>query len=428
MGGKTRKTQGTLPAIKPAAGRARALAVILPVYTVAFFVAKDGHEAQIFLGLLAWFALSLVTSSISVALASALGARLVWVTIGAGPKLDTRVVGGRVRVIRALPISLSGVMAPKPEHFLRDWRIITSVGLFGQPVLGAIAILLLPTPAGVVIATVAVITLVLRLTMREPTSGRSLGARMFLAASPQNDPAVASADRQLASQGGVAVQFGDVDQAEAILARLRTDPAAAQSTALLAVELLAARGEFDAALRVRFPEPDPAESPALTDARRAIDSARNANLLLLATERDPSLAPKAAPLALRHLRAVTKAKTAATADRSGRALYALQAGDLRAAVRESRVCVVRAKMPLAIADALCTRALIEARRGKPAKAVKILGDAARFAPWYPRVAHVRQLVDSGAAMALTTGYAADPMSDTSHVFDEPWSVPAASES
>jgi hypothetical protein len=79
-------------------------------------------------------------------------------------------------------------------------------------------------------------------------------------------------------------------------------------------------------------------------------------------------------------------------------------------------------MPLATADVLCDQARLESLRGNPAKAARALDRAARFAPWYPRITVVRQIVGAGAAAAIIGLPVTDSTSDTAHVFAEPWSV------
>jgi tetratricopeptide (TPR) repeat protein len=209
-----------------------------------------------------------------------------------------------------------------------------------------------------------------------------------------------------------------------VLEQLRAEPGGEFGAATLATELLAARGDYDAALRVAFPELPSAAAQAAAEARHATDSARAAKLLMLVAEKDPSLAAKAVPLAQRHIAAMARNSLAAQADRTGRALFALQTGDLPAAQRESRICLARARTPLALADALCTQARIEAQRGRVEKVVKRLDEAEKFAPWYPRVATVRQLVSAGTAAAVPQPLIVSAETDTAHVFAEPWSVAA----
>jgi hypothetical protein len=405
------------------AGRLRALAALSPLFVVEFLVATGNRTPQFLSGFALFLALAVLSGWIAFAVAAGLHGRVVSLNLGLGPRLDRRVVGDRVRTIRLLPLSVAGMVLPRAGRLGRDYRIINATVPLILSVSAALAALLLPGYAAAAIALVTALWFALQLTARDPDSGRTLGARIFVPPRPHTDPALARADRAICAHARVDVQFGDLDTAEAALARLRADTDADLASALLAVEILVARGDYDGALRVRMPEAAVGDAPRLIDARRATNSARAATLALLAAEQDASLVPKSAPFALRHLQAAAKSRVGSSVDRTGRALYALQAGDLRTAARENRICAARARMPLAIADALCTQARIEALRGKPAKAAKALDEAARFAPWYPRLLVVRQIVGEGAC-ALAALPVSDAARDTSHVFAEPWSVPA----
>jgi hypothetical protein len=406
------------------AARLRVLVLVAPLLALEFVALNARQGPQFLLGLAVWYGVVALSTVITMAVAAGLRARLVWLAVGIGPRLGSRVVGNRLQTIRALPLSISARFVPADRNFGRDFRIISATGLLCSTGLGAVAVLALPGYGAAAVGLTTIAMIGLTLTVRDPDSGRYFGARVFLTPSLHNDPALAGRDVGVAAQARTHVQFGDLAEADAILATLRTDPAAARSAALVTAELLAARGDYDAALRVHFPDADPGETPALGRARRASDSARIAKLLLLAAERDPSLAPKAVPLAERHLRAIG---TATTTDRTARALYALHGGDLRSAARANRICAARAIMPLAAAEALCDQARLEALRGNPAKAARVLARAARLAPWYPRIAVVRQIAGAEAAAAITALPVAEPTPNTAQLFTEPWSVPTPDE-
>jgi len=413
--------QGSSTRFRPQ--RLRVLVLLVPLLALEISALNANQAPRFLLGMAAWYGVVVLATVITMAVAVALRARTVSLIIGVGPRLDARVVGNRVQVIRALPLGVSARFVPGGAHFGRDFRIISATGLLCTAGLGAIAALTLPGYAGAVAGAMTAAVLVLNLAARDPESGRYIVARVLLPPSPHNDPALGKPDRGVAAQARMHLQFGDFAEAEAVLATLRSDPGAACSAALVTAELFAARGDYDSAARVRFPQPDPDEVPALARARRASDSARIAKLLLLAAEQDPSLAATAVPLAERHLRSFETVPV----DHTARALYALLSGDVTTAQRENRICAARAYMPLGIADALCSRARLETLRGRPARAARALDRAARFAPWYPRIAVVRQIAGAGAAAAITLLPVSDGASDTAHVFDEPWSVPTPNE-
>ena len=105
-------------------------------------------------------------------------------------------------------------------------------------------------------------------------------------------------------------------------------------------------------------------------------------------------------------------------------LFRLETGQPDTARRSMERYLANVSTPLETADALCTRARIEAALGRPDRAAHALREAQRFAPWYARVAIVRTrlgidsvdtLDDRGAA-----GFADTASRDT---LDDPWAAP-----
>jgi len=417
---------GAHPGDSKAVIRARARSLILVVPLITFELAAlsgpPTRAGQFALGVALSVAAIILSSALTMAVGIVLGARVLWLNIGIGPRLSRRVVGDHVRVVRLLPIAVGGVVLPRRRAAL-VWRAFTGSYFVLLIALTAVAASLLPAWSALTMAVIIAVFSILMATNRDPSSGRMIISRLLIAPKRHTDPGMARPDRSSAAVAAIDAQFGDFPQAEAALIRLRAEPDAALSVALLTVELLAARGEYDKALRVPFPEPDPADAPRLTDALSAMNSARSAKLMLLAAERDPQLAAKALSMAEAHLRSVATSGMAAQSDRTGRALSALANGDARTAAKMNRVCLARARTPLALADALCTQARIEAVRGRAKKAAKRLDEAARLAPWYPRVMTVRQIVGAETATIMQQ----QPLpalagTDTAHVFSEPWSV------
>lgn len=406
-----------------ARARARSLILFVPLITLEF-AALSGPPAradQFLLGVALWMAAIILSTALTLALGVALGARVIWLVIGIGPRLSRRVVGDHVRVVRALPIAVGGGVLPRKRTAL-VWRLFAGSYLTLPVLLTAIGASLLHGWSALSMAVMAAVFLVLTATGRDPASGRLIISRVFIAPAKHTDPGLTRADRISAAAAAIDAQFGDFAQAEAALTRLRAEPDAELSVALLTVELLAARGEYDRALRVPFPQPDPADAPKLAEAQAAMNSARSAKLMLLAAERDPQLVTKALSMADSHLRSVAVSRMAPQSDRMGRALLALSNGDVRTAARASRVCMARARTPLALADALCTRARIDAVRGHVKKAAKRLDEAARLAPWYPRVMTVRQIVGAESATIMQQPLPTAAGTNTTHIFAEPWSV------
>jgi hypothetical protein len=413
--------KSVLPQIGQGAARLRTLLVLLPLLAVEVAVISGNDGLGYAAGMLAWFGLSLVSTTLVLGLATALGGHAIWLDVGIGPRLDRRVSGDKVRTVRALPIGLGGAFLFDGADAGRRTRATNASALLLPAVLAAVAAPLLPGPAAAGLGSITVAFLALTATSRDPRTGRTLAARTFRAPTAHTDPELAGPF--VAAPVYVRAQFGRLDEAQALLDRLRVIPGTERQAADLEAEILASRGEYDAALRIAVPKPDPADAPALTAARAATHSARAAKLLMLLVEQDPSLAARAVPLTQRHLAAVAGARTGAVTDRVGRVLFALHAGDLQIAARENNICAARARMPREIADALCNRALIRARLGRPAEAAKALDQAERFAPWYPRIATVRGICAAGAGALLATVPPQPSAPDTSRLFAEPWSAP-----
>lgn len=416
------RTDG-IPQVKAMRARLQLLALLLTVYTLEFIALQNRHSLAFLLGVAALLVVRRVAIAAVLAIGVLLGGQILWLSIGNGPRISRTVIGNQLRIVRLLPLAVSGVFMPKEEAFARTHRVFTGLVWLLPVALAAAVTPVLPGYASLTLWVLTAVMFVLNATTRDSVSGRTIAARVLLKPTAHNDPLFARPDYiRAVRSAAIDVQFGDLDPAESVLSRLRAEPGAELGAALLAAELLAARGDYDRALRVAYPAPDPADDRRCTEARHATDSARAAKLLMLLTEKDPALAKRAVPLAQRHLAALAPNPFAAQVDRTGRILFALEAGDLRVARRLNRICMARARTPLALADALCTQARIDARQVQPEKAVKRLDEAAKLAPWYPRVATVRQLVGADAAAVIPQQLSAAAETDASHVFAEPWSV------
>ncbi len=416
------RTDG-LPQIKATRARLQLMALFVAVYTLDFVALRDRHSLAFLLGVAALLVLRRVTIVAVLAIGALLDGQILWLSIGNGPRLSRAVIGRQLRIVRLLPLAVSGTFMPKEESFARTHRIFTGLVWLLPVALAGVVAPMLPGYASLTLLVLTAVMFVINATARDSESGRTVAARVLLRPTMHNDPLFARRDYIRARRSAcIDVHFGDLGPAEAVLTQLRAEPGAELGAASLAAELLTARGDYDRALRVAYPEPDPADNPAGTEARHATDSARAAKLLMLLAEKDPGLAPKAVPLAQRHIAALAPNRFAAQVDRTGRVLFALHSGDLRAAQRANRICMARARTPLALADALCTQARIDMQRGRMEKAIKRLDEAARLASWYPRIATVRQLVGAQAAAAIAQPLIESTEMDASHVFAEPWSV------
>jgi hypothetical protein len=358
---------------------------------------------------------------------AALRTRVIYVRIGGGRVLTRRVSGGRMWAVCALPIVCVAFGLPQPERVARDVRTISALVLAVQIAGGAVgATLVLHGLSAAFFATDVAVLTTTQLMARAPESGRPAAARLFLPATADRDPLLASPTVARANHAVFDAHFGDVTAARAILAQLggAHGPAsidAGFSMTVLSMEILAAEGRFAEAAQVPMPAPEPPETlnPIVRAVRRSAYSARVAKYLMLAAESATGIDSTTGPLVSTHLQQAAQGPTAAGQERGGRSLYALAVGDIKSAAREARVATARARTPLMLADAYCTQARVAAAQGKRAHARRLLAKAHGVAPWYPRIAVVNGVVTSTheAATVLPS-----PDAPTDRLFTDPWSA------
>lgn len=408
----------TLPPIN--AARGKVLLFLVPLLAIDFTAASKNRAGEIFAGLGALYVAALVSAAAAFAMGRALRGRVVYVRIGMGPIVRRSVVGDRLVVRRALPLALSGLILPGPARFGRDWRLISATGISTYAALFAAGAFTLPLYGALTYCWGVAIVLGVGLSTRDPLTGRRVAARIFQRPTPQTDPVLSDPRRTFAERAAIDAQFGDFIAAERALEQLRaTSSGPDEAAALLESEILAARGDFAAAVRVEIPIAADA-SPNLTAARTARNRGRVAKLMLLAAEQNPSMSAQAVPVALEKLKQLAASPRRAGSDRAGRALYALREGDAAAAAREARICLATARTPLYTADALCTLAVVSSVQGNAKAARGLLNQAARIAPWYPRLTTIQRVLAARAGAVLP---AVDAAADTSAVFDDPWAAP-----
>jgi hypothetical protein len=409
-----------LPRINPP--RLKLLAFLVPLFATEFAALAKDQVGAFLLGLGVLYVAALVGAAAAFAMGRILRGRVVYVKVGIGPALKRSVVGDRLVVRRAVPIALSGLILPGPARFGRDWRLISLAGLGTYAVLIVVGPFVLPFYGALPFCVGLALVLGLVLSVRDPLTGRRFAARVATRPTPRTDPVLADPRRTAAERAAVDAQFGDFIAAERTLEELRaTSSGPEEGVALLESEILSARGDFVGALRVELPA-DPDASPTLAAARTARHRARTAKLLMLAAEQNPPRGAQAVPMALNQLKKVAATPYRSTSDRTGRALLALQTGNPAAAAREARISLALARTPLTTADALCTLAIVSSMQGKAKAARGLLDQAARLAPWYPRLTTVQRILSARAGAAVLPPV--DAAADTSALFDDPWSAPS----
>jgi tetratricopeptide (TPR) repeat protein len=403
--------------------RATRLLFLAPLFVVEFLALSHGQVGGFLAGIAAVYLLLLVVTAVTLTTARIVGARIVYLRVGIGPTVRRSATGDRLIALRAFPLGLAGLYLPAPAKFGRDFRLIATIHFGAYLVVLAAGALLLPPYGAAAYCWLGIVALLVTVLVRDPSTGRRLIARVALRPTPQTDPALADPHRAVAECAVIDAQYGDLIAAERALADLRASSAEQEGTALLESEILAVRGDFTAAAQVEIPIAADA-SETLRAARIARYHSRELRLLMLAVEKEPALAAQLMPKAAEHVKKATaKPYRMAAPDRTGQALLLLRLKKYPAALREAKLALRVARTPLTTADALCTLAIVVSLQGKAAAAHKLLAQATRIAPWYPRVTTVQQIVAqrAGAAAVLP---AVSPAADTSTLFDDPWSAPS----
>jgi lipopolysaccharide biosynthesis regulator YciM len=105
-------------------------------------------------------------------------------------------------------------------------------------------------------------------------------------------------------------------------------------------------------------------------------------------------------------------------------LLRLETGQPDVARRAMERYLAKVSTPLEIADALCTRARIEAAAGHEDRAARALREAQRFAPWYTRVAIVRARLGIDSVDTLSDPNVAQLTNTvTRDTLADPWATP-----
>ena len=403
------------------AARVKVLLILIPLLAIDFTAQAKDREGEFFVGLAALYVTSFITAAAAFATGRILRGRVVFTRIGLGPIVKRSVEGDRLVVWRALPLALSGLILPGPAKFARDWRLISLTGVAIYTALIVVGAFTLPLYGALTYCWGLALVLAVVLSTRDQLTGRRHAARILTRPTPQTDPVLADPRRTAAERAAVDAQFGDFIAAERTLGELRATCAEPdECVALLESEILSARGDFVAALRVKMTfAPD--ASPALVAARTARYRARTAKLLLLAAEQEPARTQQAVLMADNQLKKLAATPYRASADRLGRALLALQTGNAAGGAREARIALALARTPLTTADALCALAIASSMRGKAKAARARLDQAARLVPWYPRLTTVQRIIATPAGTAVLPPV--DAAADTSAVFDDPWAAP-----
>lgn len=417
----------TQPWRSGAAARNRsALSTALAVPTVLVLLfdeqraAGTNQAADAFLGYLLGFLVMQCWPLITFAVARLLDAQVPLVIVGYGPIVWRRVGPSRVTLVRTLPLAFGFRHVPGREHFGRDLRLLLEVRLLGPLLPACVLAVFLPGHATVSMLAM-VLYGVLNLGLRkDPGSGRRQFSRVFVHATPERDRALfdpRAGDHMNAAQ---ALFFGDLATLHELLPVLRANAWPPAAAAALEASLHEVRGEYETAFHAL------ADLPPEAAPLKGLEEAR---LRLVDAERDPAMAGQAVAAAQAYLDARPPAVNRDTYS-TVLALLRVETGNPAEARPSAQAQFERARDPLSLADALCTRARVEAALGQLDQAGRTLRQAHAYAPWYARVTIVRARLESGVAARLAADRSASdatPFTEPAgrDTLDDPWAAPSA---
>ncbi|HET9169256.1 MAG TPA: hypothetical protein VFN97_07455 [Actinospica sp.] len=368
--------------------------------------AGAGWIPETYLGLVLGFAVLLLDPVPELLLARSLGARVTNVDWGFGPVM--RRSPGRLRVIeiRLLPIRCQARYLPRREHYARDKRLLIASGLVCPLLLAGALAAFVPGWTAVAMLAFVLLCVVIRACAREKYTRRRVLMRVLRRTTPERDAELHEPRYPVFVHTYHAVFYGDWATAEALLPTVHANQWPLDGSKLIAEALHTARGEYEQAV---------AAAMSFDASKRPLTDLETTHLALLIAEAHPETTEQAVMLTGAYLRQQTQV-AGGEGFAAMLALFRLETGNLP----NARGCMERflasVSTPLEIADALCTRARIEAAAGGAERAARTLDQAQSFAPWYARIGIVRERLDLPVVLQTT-----DPTSrDT---LDDPWAAP-----
>ena len=377
-------------------------------------MAGAGWIPEGYLGLVLGFAVLLLDPLLETLLARGLGARVTSVDLGFGPVVRRLPGAARVIEVRAVPLRYQAKYLPRREHYVRDKRLLMASGLVNPLLLVALVAPFVPGRTALTMLLYVLVCVVMRASAKEKYTGRRVLPRIVRKTTAERDPELSEARFADFTHAYYAIFYGDLATAEALLPAVRANQWPVDGANLITETLHEVHAEYDAALEV---------VSNYHESKRILADLETARLSLRIAELLPERTEQAVLVAGAFLRNQGQIKDRG-ASLSMIALLRLETGQPDVARRALERYLANASTPLEIADAMCTRARIEAALGRRDRAARALRAAQRFAPWYARVAIVRArlgidsvdtLGDLNAAQFTNT-----PSRDT---LDDPWAAP-----
>ena len=345
--------------------------------------------------------------------ARSLGAVVVHARIGWGPVVHRSAHALGLVEVREFPLTFRPAYLPRRETFGRDHRRIMGAALAAPVLLAAVLAVFLPGPADVTMGALVLVAVAYGASRVQPASGRRCITRVLVATSAERDPQLYDPSCADIDHATYALGRGDVEAAAPSIGRLRADARRWAFGSVLIADAHEIRGEYTSALECLAPIAEDGPPAARLE---------HARLWLLMAEVDPSTSEKAVSDARECLAGLPPSRTFRSARlRSVQALLRVTDGNPADARAYAARQLANAHHTATVADALCTRARIEAASGRLEQAERTLRRAHEFAPWYARVAIVRGLLGVEAVATLGDRPMGAPAPDRPD-FDDPWSV------
>jgi hypothetical protein len=377
-------------------------------------MAGAGWIPESYLGLVLGFAVLLLDPLLEYLLARGLRARVTGLDVGFGPVVRRRPGAARVIEIRAIPLRIQAKYLPRREHYARDKRLLMSSGLVCPLLLVAVLTPFVPGRTALALLLFVLVCVVMRALAKEKLTGRRVILRILRKVSPDRDPELFEPRFPDFTHTYYAIFYGDLARAEALLPTVRANQWPVDCAKLIDEAVHEVRGEYDAALAV---------VAGYDESKRMLADLEKVRLALHIAELLPESREQAVLLAGAFLREQTH-----VADRNTfaamLALFRLETGQPDLARRSTERYLANVGTPLEIADALCTRARIEAALGRGDRAARALREAQRFAPWYARVSIVRARLGIDSVDTPGDLNVAQPRDRASRdTLDDPWAAP-----
>jgi hypothetical protein len=370
--------------------------------------AGSGWIPETYLGLVLGFAILLLDPLLELLLARSLGARVTNVEWGFGPVLKRLPGRRRVTEIRMIPIRFQARYLPRREHYARDKRLLIGSGLVSPLLLVGVIAVFVPGWTTLAMSAFVLVCVLIRALAKEKYTRRRVIMRVVRKTTPTLDAELSEPRFPVFVHTYHAVFHGDSATAEALLPTVHANQWPLDGSKLIAEAIHCVRGEYEEAVSVAM---------NFDESKRMLADLETTHLALLMAEAHPETTERAVLLAGAFLRQQTHV-AGGEGFAAMLALFRLETGNLP----NARGCMERflasVSTPMEIADALCTRARIEAAAGSVERAARTLREAHAFAPWYARVGIVR---DRLGIEAVEVAQFTDPTSrDT---LADPWAAP-----